>query len=227
MILTVKQIVDQIRKGNRVKMILYEGTPKDVTKVHRFETLDGGTPDELVGLWEDFAKEYPARWTVAMFTKTNATLDSDQSGVVMRVNAHAKGTQPVEVLSSGSGGLTWAAREKQLMDNIEGKLNLKMLELERDHLKSRVDEVETNGGKMSIIIESFFTRMFSGNTDQSQAALQGAEGSQSSANITDTETALGELLKMFGDDTIIKLAKKLNDPANAQMIAMVRQFANS
>ena len=228
-VLTTDNLLKKIEKGGYKYAKIFEGFLRsaDEEKVH-FERFECKTPDELNEEIKEFAATYSGKFTI-LLRKHNGGNDQTLCRSNWSTIEKVEVVQAEEVHQGGGGGLSMQDLEKFKNDwLLEMKREFEMKELQHQlkEKDAQLSEMQTNGGKLAYIGVEMLKAWGFGKGSPA-ASMQGAEGASASPEVNEEnmKAAMNKIVKVFGAETIIKLANKVNE--GDPIINMVRSFANS
>jgi hypothetical protein len=226
MILDKEQIINKIERGGHTYMQIFEGHKNLPDGALYFEVLKGDSADELAEKFAEFADMYAGSFSLKL-SKGNSTGASPffaKCKITKQQDTPAT-AQPL------NGTLSSEDIEKRIGDavaRVRAEDEQKRKELEVTELRAQIVNIEASNSKYGAILAEAAKALF----PQLNAILP-ATGSAmngtpeyTAEQIEDINAALGILVGVLGEQTIINLAKKINTPEGQGMIPMIKNYAN-
>ena len=232
MILTSIQIKDLILANEYTSARIYEDHHKgDLNKLMAFEWIKKSDPKQLIERIEEIEDICSGDFTFAFGYGTK----NEQIRNLKRVFVQLRKPEKVEVIEDSTFITTPSDQsimeiEKKIEARIEAKITARF---ERDkekeyvrELESKIKDLESIGGKASLILNELITGFMTpaGSPADPSAQLQGFEEEE---DPNELEQSLGVIVKTFGQDNIIKLARKIESGQAENLIPIVINYINS
>lgn len=226
LIVSKENIDDKISGGGFKTAVIYDQQlrGRDPGHLPYFERYDEETTEDLLNKIDKFSKTYPGIFSIVL-KKTpggqNACL----------VQAQFEGSKkPQEQGSVNLNGLPGFESPEMIEQRILNKLKTQMetqrLQAENNILRAKLQGIETTGGKLANMIETWIEAKFLGKKSPSlQGTDEATTETKKEVNPEELKIALGKLCDVLGADTLIKLSKKLQD--GDPIILMVKNYANN
>jgi len=237
-VLNSKNIIDKIRRSQYTTVRIFEGHGKDSEGRNQFENITTSTPEELIEEVKKFSNIFPGRYSFYLAkNKDTNRANSDLVNVTLEIDQQQ--TQPL----NGNHNLNIEEIKEKAYKELKEQFEREKKQEEKEEqirlMKEELDHLKTTGGKLANVAYKFLMNLQEG--QKMKKALQGTqekrrqeirrESNQHQRNennnanmedMTELEEALGHLVKVFGEDTLIKLASVINE--NDSMIPTIEAY---
>lgn len=218
-VLNKDQFFKKLEKGGYISATVYEGSHLNDTGLRNFDKFIPDNKETLKNDLIDFAEIYPYKFCIkARRSKRQNAEDWDFINVDFAQKLPT--AAPLQAIPAQSSNRTPEQIEKEIRDRIKLEMEIQAAKDETIRLQERVNEFETNGGKLAYVGQQILMQFLQPNTPA--APLQ---GTPENVDPNELERALAKLVEVLGVETVIKLANKLT-PADP-VINIVKNYANS
>lgn len=233
LVLSTDTILKKIEKHRYKYAKIFEGfvTPNDDDNKHHFERFDCKSAEELIDEITEFAKMYHGKFTVVMRVHNGGT---DKTLTACRWNTIPEAKAVENNAPMNGQVLTLDMLEqhkKQWLQEMAVQLKLKELESTVKYKEAELEGFKTQGDKLAYVALQVLSGMKLGKTLQGATNLNGTGDNVQPPeqvpiqNVEDFKAAINKIHWLLGEETLIKLAKKIK-PGD-DIIGMVKMYSNS
>lgn len=233
-------VFDKITRKNYKIAIIFEGICKPDEAKNTFEKIDAKSSDVLLSEMNEFCSRYPHKFTILFGTS------GTQRSAMDIVNCNFEGSrEPLQGTQKqiNPENLNFSEMKEKFKAEIKAEFEEeRKKEKEREEheaTKTELEHLKTSGGKLAFLAEQLLVNIFTNSKDVS-GAMNGlgkffteeeeeVKGNPEMKkkpikNINELELSLAKLVEILGEETIVRLARKIK-PGNP-IINIVKQYAN-
>lgn len=221
-ILNTEQILNQIKKSGYKTAKIYEGfltnVSEDSSRVH-FDKFNCDTTEELLAEMETFASSFQGKFSVLFRTRIGGT---DKSVCFVRWSTVTELATNNNVVHN-SPQFDIDNLKKSWLAEMHTMFRIKELESQLALKDAELKGMQSQGDKLAYVGQQILQGWLVKN--KLNPSLQGFAEEKPNTPVQTTQEAFNKLLALLGEETINKLAGKLQP--EGMEINLIKEFANS